>query len=152
MGGFCREVVSNAPDYEIHIKQCPWAFQFKAMDMQECGVDYCTHLDKAIARGFNPYLTFDVPQSVNNHDCCIQIMRDANFKENQTFERVLENIKNFDYHCGHVFKTFGDLSKAVFGEQGAQVSQGVLSDFAEEYGADSAAILKNFEVIDFNTI
>lgn len=152
MGGFHQEVISNAPDYEIHIQTCPWAFQFKAMDMQECGVVYCTHLDKAIARGFNPYLIFDVPQSVNDHPCCIQIMRGAHFDENQTFEKSPKNIKGFEYHCAHVFKTFADLTTAVFEEEGAKVSQSVLSDFGIQYGEDFAAILINFKTTDFNTI
>ena len=152
MGGFENEVISNTPDYEVHINQCPWAHQFKAMNMQACGVVYCTHLDKAIARGFNPYLTFDVPQSINDHDCCIQIMRDVTFKEGQVFEKAGGNIKGFDYHCGHVLKTFGDLSKAVFAEEGTIVSNSVLSDFSKEYGTEMASTIKHFENTDFNTI
>lgn len=152
MGGFQNEVISNAPDYEIHIKQCPWAYQFKEMNMRACGVVYCTHLDKAIARGFNPYLIFDVPQSVNDHDCCIQIMRGANFKEDQVFERSAKNIKSFDYHCGHVFRTFGDLTRAVFGEEGRRIWENVLNDFSKKYDSQMAATLKRFETTDFNTI
>lgn len=152
MGGFENEVITNAPDYEVHIKQCPWAYQFKAMDMEACGVLYCTHLDKAIARGFNPYLTFDVPQSVNDHDCCIQIMRDVNFKEGQTFEKDLGNIKGFDYHCGHVFNTFCDLSQSVFDKEGARICEDVLNDFSQEYGGNMAMILERFKAVDFNTI
>lgn len=152
MGGFQNKVISNAPDYEVHIQQCPWAHQFKTMGMQDCGVVYCTHLDKAIARGFNPYLTFDVPQSVNNHDCCVQIMRDASFKEGQAFERASENIKGFDYHCGHVFRTFGDLSRAVFGSDGTLIPERVLCDFSKQYNPQMAAIVKRFEMTDFNLI
>ena len=152
MGGFHQDVISYSPDYEIHIRQCPWAFQFKVMNMQECGVVYCSHLDRAIARGFNPCLKFDVPQSVNDSDCCIQIMRSANFNESQTFTKASENIKNFDYHCAHIFKTFGDLAKAVFKEEGAQISQYVMQEFAAQYGEDAAAVLRSFETTDFNTI
>lgn len=152
MGGFENEVMTNAPDYEVHIKQCPWAYQFKTMGMKACGVVYCTHLDKAIARGFNPYLTFDVPQSVNDHDCCIQIMRDVDFKEGQIFEKSPENIKGFDYHCGHVFNAFCDLSQAVFDKRGARICEDVLNDFSQEYGEDMALIVEKFKAVDFNTI
>ncbi|NCB41131.1 MAG: hypothetical protein EOM59_00705 [Clostridia bacterium] len=152
MGGFLQDVISNEPDYEVHIKACPWAFQFAAMGMQECGVIYCAHLDKALARGFNPYLVFDVPQSVNNHDCCIQIMRDVDFTENQVFNKDSKNVKGFDYHCGHVFSTFSSLVKSIFGEAGAQISQDVLHDFSQAYGENAAQTLKSFETLDFNTI
>ena len=151
-GGFHQRVISNSPDYEIHIGQCPWAFQFKAMNMQECGVVYCTHLDKAIARGFNPYLTFDVPQSVNDHEYCIQIMRDAHFSETQVFDTSFKNVKGFDYHCGHIFKTFGEVTKAIFDKEGADVVGNVLNDFTQEYGVHAASTLLRFEQTNFNVI
>lgn len=152
MGGFDSTVISLCPDHEEHIRRCPWAYQFKAMGMQECGAVYCNHLDKAIARGFNPYLIFDVPQSVNTHDCCIQIMRDARFEEGQIFEKKAENIKGFDYHCGHLYKTFGDISKAIFNDEGSKIVDGVLQDFLEVYGEEMAAVLPMFSTTDFNTI
>jgi hypothetical protein len=152
MGGFDSSVVSLSPDHEEHIRRCPWAYQFKAMDMQECGAVYCSHLDKAIARGFNPYLVFDVPQSVNTHDCCIQIMRDAFFEDGQAFEKKTENMKGFDYHCGHLYKTFGDIARAIFKEGGEEIAGGVLQDFGEAYGSKMAAVLPGFGSTDFNII
>jgi len=152
MGGFDSKTISFSPDYEEHIMKCPWAYKFKIMDMQDCGVVYCSHLDKAIARGFNPYLTFDVPQSVNNKEYCIQIMRDANLKDGMSFIKKKENIKGFDYHCGHVYKTFGSIFDSIFGKENKIVSAEVLNDFSKEYGIDMSFVLESFSNKDFNII
>lgn len=147
-----NEVITYSPDYEERVWQCPWAVQFKAMGMEKAGTIYCTHLDKAIARGFNPYLTFDVPQSMNNNDCCIQIMRDANFSEGQTFSKKKEYLEGFDYHCGHCYKTYSEIITVIFGVDGFNISNTVLTRFAEEYGTCMADGLLAFRNTDFNLI
>ncbi len=152
MGGFESRILSISPDHVEHIDRCPWAWQFKEMGLQECGVVYCTHLDRALARGFNPYITFDVLQSVNDHDCCIQIMREARFSEDQTFPKAAENMRGLDYHCGHVYKTFAEISGSIFGDQGKAVAQTVLSDFRKEYGEDMARTLESFMETNFQVI
>ncbi|HCU08731.1 MAG TPA: hypothetical protein DF480_07215 [Clostridiales bacterium] len=143
MGGFSSRILSVAPDHEEHIDRCPWAWQFEEMGLQECGVVYCTHLDQAIARGFNPYITFDVLQSVNDHDCCIQVMRDAQFSDGQTFPKDPKNVKGFDYHCGHLYKTFSEISGSVFGEEGEGIAAHVLTEFSQKYGGEMAGVLKS---------
>ena len=47
-------VVSYAPDFDERVTMCPWAAQFKDMDMAKAGTVYCTHLDSSVVRGFNP--------------------------------------------------------------------------------------------------
>ncbi len=152
MGGFESRVLSVSPDHEEHIDRCPWAWQFEAMGLRECGVVYCTHLDQAIARGFNPYITFEVLQSVNDHDCCIQIMRDTQFEAGQTFEKDPANVKGFDYHCGHVFKTFAQISGSIFGLEGEEVPKTVLAEFARTWGAHMADVLESHLETDFQII
>ncbi|HPF18519.1 MAG: L-2-amino-thiazoline-4-carboxylic acid hydrolase [Bacillota bacterium] len=152
MGGFQSRVLSVSPDHEEHIDRCPWAWQFDQMGLRECGVVYCTHLDRAIARGFNPYITFDVPQSVNDHDCCIQIMREAGFEEGQVFTKDPANIRDFEYHCGHVYKVFALLSGSVFGPEGKAIADKVLEMFRAEYGPATARVLEKHMETDFLTI
>ncbi len=141
-----------SPDLTTKITRCPWAAEFKELGMQEGGVCYCTHLDKSIARGFNPYLTYDVLQSMHDHDYCIHILRDANFTEDQKFERDPKNLKGFDYHCGHSYKTYSQITEAIFGSQGKTVSTKVLERFAERYGRDMADVLVSFKNVDFDVI
>ncbi len=135
-GGFDSQVVSHAPDYEEHIYRCPWAYQFEKMGLAEAGVLYCTYLDEAIARGFNPGLTFDVLQSVNDHDCCIHILREADFEPEETFPADPANIRDFEYHCGHVMCTFRTIAESIFDAEGAAVVEEILADFRQVYGID----------------
>ena len=144
--------VTLSPDFEYKVTRCPWAVEFKDLGMQEAGVCYCTHLDKAIARGFNPYLTFEVPQSMHDHEYCIQIMRGADFKEGQEFKRDPKNLKGFDYHCGPSYKTFSQIVEAIFESQGRRISASVLERFAERYGRDMADTLLSFRNVDFDVI
>ncbi|WP_462427673.1 L-2-amino-thiazoline-4-carboxylic acid hydrolase [Fusobacterium varium] len=146
------EEVAFSPDYEIKILQCPWAEQFKKMNLTKAGIIYCTHLDKAIVRGFNPYLVFEVPQSIYEHEYCIQIMREANFKKNQEIIKNNENIKKFDYHCGHCYKTFKDITISIFKIKGEKIALKVLKDFSKDYANEMAEILISYLKVDFNLI
>lgn len=58
-------IESWAPDYRIHITMCPWYTQFKEMGLPDAGHVYCAHLDNSICRGFNPYLTYLVPDTLH---------------------------------------------------------------------------------------
>ena len=146
------EVVSYAPDYEVKIHQCPWAIQFKEMGVIRGGTVYCTHLDKAIVRGFNPYLTFETKQSLHECPYCIQVMEGANFKEGQEFPRSPANVRGFDYHCGHCYKTFREIAVSIFGQEGEEASAKVLALFGENYGREMADRILDFRNVDFNVM
>ena len=57
---------------------CPWHEEFKALGLEEAGLVYCAHLDNSIARGFNPYLVYEVPQTL--HDCPYCVQKVSNLK------------------------------------------------------------------------
>ena len=145
-------VTEYAPDFTEHVTMCPWAAQFAAMNMQHAGTVYCTHLDNSVVRGFNPYLVYEVPQSMHECGYCIQIARNANFEEGKIPQKHKEYLRTFDYHCGHGYKTFSTIVTAIFGSKGREISAQVLSRFAEEYGREMADVLveyldENFDVI-----
>ena len=75
------ERLSLAPDYMVKITKCPWHAQFAEMGLTEAGHEYCQHLDNSICRGFNPYLVYEVPQTLHKSDCCIHIVRNAGLSE-----------------------------------------------------------------------
>lgn len=64
MGCANQMVPSIGEDYTLNIYRCPWHQQFKDMGLTHAGDIYCQHLDNSIARGFNPYLTYDVLQTL----------------------------------------------------------------------------------------
>lgn len=145
-------VVSYSPDFDERVTMCPWAAQFKEMNLQKGGTVYCTHLDNSVVRGFNPYLVFEVPQSMHEHGSCIQIARGANFPEGKTFQKHKEYLRTFDYHCGHIYKTFSSIVIAIFGAEGQMIASEVLKRFAAEYGDDMADVLTRYYSTDFDVI
>ena len=145
-------VVSYAPDFTEHVTMCPWAAQFKEMGMQKAGSVYCTYLDSSVVRGFNPSLTYEVPQSMHECGYCIQIARDANFEEGKIPQKRKEYLRSFDFHCGHVYKTFSSIVIAIFGAQGQRIAAEVLQRFSEEYGSDMADVLVRYYDEDFDVI
>ncbi len=144
------EIASYAPDCTLRISRCPWHAQFKAMGLVEAGIEYCRHLDSAICRGFNPYLVYDVPQTLHESDCCIQILRGANFPEGARYEKKREYLRPFDYHCAHSYWSYSEVFAAVFGTEGERVSAQVLEDFRAEYGPAMADRLAEFRGTNFN--
>ncbi|WP_207653950.1 L-2-amino-thiazoline-4-carboxylic acid hydrolase [Pygmaiobacter massiliensis] len=145
-------MVSYQPDFDERVTQCPWATQFREMNMSKAGTVYCTHLDKSIVRGFNPYLVFEVPQSMHEHDCCIQTARNANIPDGTVFQKHKEYLKGFDYHCAHSYKTYSQIITAIFATGGAAISAEVLKRFADAYGSDMADVLTRYQDTDFNLI
>lgn len=77
-------IESWAPDYRIHITMCPWYAQFKEMGLTDAGHVYCAHLDNSICRGFNPYLTYLVPETLHKSGFCTHIIKDVNFAVGKT--------------------------------------------------------------------
>ena len=138
-----------SPDLTMKITRCPWHTQFRRMGMTEAGSVYCAHLDNSICRGFNPYLVYEVPQTLNTHDCCIQTVRNAGFTEGENHPKHPEYIMPFSFHCAQIFWAFKEVSDAVFGTDAADA---VLAAFREEYGDDAAETLLSYRDHDFNVI
>ena len=68
-------VQTFAPDFLTHIDRCPWHTQFKEMGLVEAGHTYCAHLDNSICRGFNPYIIYEVDQTLHKSPFCIHRIR-----------------------------------------------------------------------------
>lgn len=144
------EIAECAPDYTMHIFKCPWHEQFKKMGLQEAGLTYCSVLDASICRGFNPDITYLVPQTLHDHDHCIQIVKDAGITPDMKLQKRPEGLKSFEYHNAHSYWAYAEVCEGVFGEEGKAVSEKVLDDFAVEYGQEMADILARYRDTNFN--
>lgn len=145
------EVETFSPDMTMKITRCAWHAQFRDSGMTEAGAEYCRHLDMAICRGFNPGLVFEVHKTLQTEDCCIHVLRGANFPEGARFEKIRKYVQPFDYHCGHSYKCYSDITTAIFGAEGATVNTTVLDDFRAEFGGEMADRLLHFRNTDFNS-
>ena len=144
------EIKEYSPDYTIHIHQCPWYTQFKEMGLSDAGHEYCKHLDNSICRGFNPYITYLVPQTLHKSDYCIHCIKDAGVQEGKKYVKKPEYLKPFEYHCAHSYWSYTEVTEAIFGAEGRKITQGVLEDFEKEYGKEMADKLMEYKDTNFN--
>ncbi len=153
------------PDLELCITRCPWNIQFREMGLTAAGELYCAEIDRAICRGFNPELTFDVLQTLNTSDHCLQIMRgacaaavpagseglpEAEAEKAGTPAENGSNVRDFEYHCAHIYFAYASVTEAVFGEEGRAAAQAVLESFAHEYGDERAKDILRYRKTDFS--
>ena len=144
------ENLEYSPDYMYKVTVCPWAIQFAAMDLKECGSVYCRYIDKAIVRGFNPDLRFEVPCNLNDRDHCIQIMKDADFDKDSIPSGNPINQESFAYHCAHIYFTFSRITVITLKEKGHDIIDKVKEDYISEYGRDSFAAILSYSTTDFS--
>lgn len=139
-------------DLIMEITACPWSDVYLSLGLADGAEDYCLDLDKSIARGFNPALTYDVLKTMHkNGDCCIQIQRDAHM-DRDAGEKCPGDKRDFSYHCGHIFTTYSRVLTDIMGVRGMEISSLVLSDFSERFGDDMAGDLLSMTSVDYNRI
>lgn len=146
------EVIDWGPDFRTHITRCPWHTQFKEMGLVEAGHVYCEHLDNSICRGFNPYLTYDVLQTLHKSDCCIHIVRDAGLTPESDTAKRPEGLRSFEYHCANSFWSYSEVTVAIFQAAGQEIVAKVLADFTEDYGKEMADALMSYKDANFNVV
>lgn len=79
----------------------------------------------------------------------MQIVRDANLDHGLP-QKDPANMEPFEYHCAHSYWAYREVSAAIFGEEGEQVAQQVLEDFAQDYGREMADVLAGYRDVNFN--
>lgn len=146
------KVINWEPDLETHISRCPWHEQFKEMGLTEAGHVYCQHLDNSICRGFNPYLTFEVLQTLHKSPHCIHIIRNAGINTETERSKRPEGLQSFEYHCANSFWSYSEVSLAIFQAAGQEVIAKVWGDFTKDYGQAMADILMQYKDKDFNSV
>jgi len=146
------EVVSKSPDYHYLVHACPWHDQYKEMDLIEGASVYCKHLDLAIARGFNPYLTFEVRSTLHQEGQCDFVLHGADLEAKAFSVDKSITQKPFDYHCGHIYKTFCEIVTSIHREKGEKVCVNVSERFSNLYGYAKLNHLRSFLTTDFNLL
>ncbi|MBR3034839.1 MAG: L-2-amino-thiazoline-4-carboxylic acid hydrolase [Firmicutes bacterium] len=156
------ETVSTDPVYEFHVTVCPWHEEFKTLGLEEAGLVYCAHLDNSIARGFNPYLVYEVPQTL--HDCPFCVQKVSNLQglaPGQTAQGAFDPAKarpeadrrrGFTYHCAHSYWSYARCAARIFGRAGRQLADEVLEDISGEWGASYSNFLLKYKADDFEMI
>lgn len=141
---------TSMPDGSLHITRCPWHAQFVEMGLPEAGMAYCRVLDSSISQGFNPELGYVVEQTLHTHDCCIHRLTSGPISEGADRGKNPAGLRDFTYHCAHSYWSYREVCTAIFGAEGAKVSQQVAEDFRRDYGQEMTDILFRYETVNFN--
>ncbi len=142
--------MDTTPEGTLKVTRCPWHTQFKEMGLSEAGAEYCRHLDSAISRGFNPYLGYEVEQTLHTSDCCIHRLLTGNISEGSERGKNPAGLKDFAYHCAHSYWAYNEVTAAIFQAEGERVNVQVLRDFTEDYGQEMADTIWSYRNTNFN--
>ena len=143
--------LSYSPDALSKIVRCPWALQFHEMGLNEKGgALYCSIIDAAIVRGFNPALEFITEQTLQTESFCIQRMKNACLDPENMPVKNPENMHSFGFHCAHMYHTYRDICESIFAQEGTALSEQVLRLYAETYGEEDAAYIARYADADFS--
>lgn len=148
------ETVPDGDNNTYKVTHCPWSEQYLDMGLLDGAEAYCSVLDISIARGFNPALTFLVPKTMHRDgDYCIQSQVDGKIGQEAAWgPKKADNVRDFNYHCGHVYWTFGKTIRAIYGARGEALAAKVLVIFGREYGSQATEILSSFADTEFEYI
>ena len=131
------------------IFRCPWKAMFDELGAGECRDVYCSVLDSAISRGFNP----DLGYRVDTHPAegiCEHWIESGDIAAGAAQGRKKEYVRDFEYHCAHAFWSYREVCAAIFGAAGEEIAAKVGADFAERFGAEMAAALQKYRGENFN--
>ena len=144
------DLESLSPDYELHITNCPWHDRFLEMGCLEAGDVYCSLIDKAVCRGFNPELIFEAETNLNSSSYCLHRVKNTFYEAFPDVAQKTEDAYGFDYHCAHLYWSISEVVAAVFQADGKAVNAAVLKDFTETYGTEMTDRLVSFRHTNFN--
>ncbi len=143
------EVKSTAGDYLYEVSRCPWHEQFKDMGLPDAGHEYCAHLDNSICRGFNPYITYLVPETLHKGTKCTHLVKDAGMEQGAK-PKHLEYLRSFEFQTANSYWAYNEVTAAIFKSEGEAVNQKVMQRFSEKYGKEMADTLASYRWHNFN--
>ncbi len=137
------------PDRRMKSYLCAWRDTFAEMGLQECGMVYCKEIDRGIVRGFNPDLVFELKSYLHNSDCCDMVFKDALLGEDVPANPDVK--MPWDYHCGHVYKTYRENILMIF-EDGQKIMNQADAQFVQAFDQQALDTVRGFLDTDFNAI
>lgn len=151
-GTFFRET-ERGENYFYEVYDCPWNRIYQQLDLPDGALLYCRDLDKAIAHGFNPDLRYEVERFEDAPLLCRQMQFDAHLDRDRDYPSPdSANKRDFTYHCGHILAVFRQVLWNCLGERSGAIIDGVLSDFAAQFGADASSDVLSASKMNFDSI
>ena len=151
-------IVQKRPYLRVEAHRCSWHATWSRRGVLAYGRLYCREIDTAIMRGYNPDFDFGVTGTLTGGaPCCTFHYRSQGLGLWNALRYAIGKrrvgsraTKPWDYHAGHIYRTFRETLREAFGEAGGQAVEAALRTFAREYGEDRAQRVRSFEGTDFN--
>lgn len=134
------------------VRQCPWADAWTAHDLRDEGKLYCTEIDTALVRGFNPHLQVEVLNTqTNSAGPCQFVFHDA-LPATAFCPDPATTVLPWDYHTAHLYFAFSSVICAALGEAGEAAVDAALEAFAVQFGQDARQAVLHYAGPDFNAL
>jgi len=152
--------VQKKPYLKVESRRCSWHSIWSRRGLLEYGRLYCQEIDTAILRGYNPDFDFEVDGTLTGGApfCTFHYRGEGMGIRNALRYAIgkrrvgLRAKKPWDYHAGHIYKTFKETLVDMFGDRGDQVVEAAVQTFAQEFGDEQADRVRSFEAMDFNRV
>ncbi len=158
-GYFDVTMKAGSKTVEECVTKCPWAQVFSEEGCPECGIDYCSEIDRSIVRGFNPNLKLDMPKIQYKDGCCQFFFKDSSITENCFYlgEQMAEKSRGpillpFSYHCGHVYAVFRKVLTDTLLEEGEESIQAVYNRLLQRLGEEFMNCLEEYQNQNFSSL
>lgn len=155
------ESVEVKPDVRMNVVRCPWNETWSRENLIEYGRLYCQEIDHALVRGFNPDLELDVNRTLTNDgESCEFVYHEAGLVNGETLG-VIENRKSrlegrtvmpWEFHCGHLYKTFSEVLESELGHPGRDAVKEAMDEFSRCYGVNSTQRILAYQDLDFDEV
>jgi len=142
-GVFELKIIERIPHARAQTPKCPWYAVWKENGLLVVGRLYCSEVDTALVRGFNPELKMDLISTLTEgadhcefvyHNAYVTIPNYLLIQYRRTINPGIKAVKSWDYHVGHLFRTLEDVVVEELGQTGQEAIQVGLARFAERYG------------------
>ena len=144
--------IEESSDIRVLVHQCPWNNAWTENDLIQYGRLYCQEIDRALVRGFNPELNIEVDKTLTNeNEPCEFLFHNANLFSPNTVD-AKNSVMPWDYHCGHLVKTFSEILEEEFGQEGQVIIQAALAEFGSLYGEEAVQTIVELQDIDYNLL
>ena len=143
------------------VPRCPWALTWMEADLSYYGRLYCQEIDQALVRGFNPDRIIDVNKTqTNDGEPCDFLYHQAALLSGNTLAYIQEKsaalasktVMPWEYHCGHLYKTFDEVLTEELGDAGQEAVRAALDEFAARFGDEAAQIVLSYQETDFDQL
>jgi hypothetical protein len=152
---------NNHNNMRLLVERCPWQAVWLENDLLDYGRIYCQEIDLALMRGFNPDLHLDVVKTQTNdrqpcdfifHGSPLSMANSIALKVGKKVAPGKRAILPWEYHVGHLYKSFSDVLTAELGLVGREAAEAALAEFGSRFGEGAARVVRFYLQTDFTCL